>query len=105
MSQTLSLLYDRVRVEEKEIINAAQKKGVELRPIDAKELHLNITNLNKDEIFGDVAIERCVSHFRGLYITAILENKGIQVINPFSVAALCGDKLLCSMRLAKAGIP
>jgi [lysine-biosynthesis-protein LysW]--L-2-aminoadipate ligase len=105
LAETLSLLYDRIRVEEKEIINAAQKKGVELRPIDAKELHLKITDLNKDEIFGDVAIERCVSHFRGLYITSILENKGVVVINPYSVAALCGDKLLCSMKLAKAGIP
>lgn len=105
MAQTLSLLYDRVRVEEKEIINAAQKKGVELRSIDAKEIHFTITDTSKDEAFGDVAIERCVSHFRGLYITSILENKGVAVINPFGVASICGDKLLCTMRLAKAGIP
>ncbi|MDI9644058.1 MAG: lysine biosynthesis protein LysX [Candidatus Verstraetearchaeota archaeon] len=105
MVQTLSLLYDRIRVEEKEIINAAQKKGVELRPVDAKELHLTITDFSRDEGFGDIAIERCVSHFRGIYITSILENKGVTVINPFSVASLCGDKLLCSMKLARAGIP
>lgn len=105
MVQTLSLLYDRIRLEEKEIINAAQKKGIELRPIDAKEIHVSITDLSMAEEFGDVAIERCVSHFRGLYITAILENKGVSVINPYSVAAVCGDKLLCSMKLAKAGIP
>jgi [lysine-biosynthesis-protein LysW]--L-2-aminoadipate ligase len=64
----LSLLYDRIRTEEKELINAAVKKGVHLRAIDAKELHLTLTEPSKErEQFGDVCLERCVSYFRGLY--------------------------------------
>uniref|UniRef100_A0A7C3IY39 Lysine biosynthesis protein LysX n=1 Tax=Candidatus Methanomethylicus mesodigestus TaxID=1867258 RepID=A0A7C3IY39_9CREN len=106
MAPHLSLIYDRIRTEEKELINAAEKKGVDLKAIDAKELHLTITEPEKGkENFGSVTIERCVSHFRGLHVTAILESKGINVINPYSVAAICGNKLLCSIYLAKAGIP
>lgn len=106
MAPHLSLIYDRIRTEEKELINAAEKKGVDLKAIDAKELHLTITEPeNGKENFGSVAIERCVSHFRGLHVTAILESKGINVINPYAVAAICGNKLLCSIYLAKAGIP
>ena len=106
MAPSLSLLYDRVRTEEKELINAAEKKGVDLKTVDAKELHLTITDPNKDrELFGDVALERCVSHFRGLYITAILESKDVRVINKHDVARVCGNKLICSIALAKAGIP
>jgi [lysine-biosynthesis-protein LysW]--L-2-aminoadipate ligase len=102
----LSLLYDRIRTEEKLIINTAEKKGIELRPIDVKDLHLVITDPNKDkEIFGDVAIERCVSYFRGLHLTAILEGKGIKVINPYSIMSICGNKMLTSILLAKNGIP
>jgi len=102
----LSLLYDRIRTEEKLIINTAEKKGIELRPIDVKDLHLIITDPNKDrEIFGDIAIERCVSYFRGLHLTAILEGKGIRVINPYSIMSICGNKMLTSILLAKHGIP
>lgn len=106
MAPSLSLLYDRVRTEEKELINAAEKKGVDLKTVDAKELHLTITDPDKDgELFGDVALERCVSHFRGLYITAILESKDVRVINKHDVARVCGNKLICSIALAKAGLP
>ncbi|MCC6013845.1 MAG: lysine biosynthesis protein LysX [Candidatus Verstraetearchaeota archaeon] len=102
----LSLLYDRIRVEEKLIINAAEKKGVELKPIDVKDLHLVITDPSKDrEIFGDVAIERCISYFRGLHLAAILEGKNIKVINPYSILSICGNKMLTSIILAKHGIP
>jgi len=102
----LSLLYDRIRTEEKLIINTAEKKSIELRPIDVKDLHLVITDPNKDkEIFGDIAIERCVSYFRGLHLTAILEGKGIRVINPYSIMSICGNKMLTSILLAKNGIP
>ncbi|MGC8937090.1 MAG: lysine biosynthesis protein LysX [Candidatus Methanomethylicaceae archaeon] len=103
---TLSLLYDRIRTEEKVLINAAEKKGVPLTPIDAKEIHITITDFSKErEIFGDVALERCVSHFRGLHLTAALESKDIKVINSYSVSSLCGNKMLTSITLAKKGIP
>lgn len=106
MTSSLSLVYDRIRTEEKELINAAEKKGVEFKAVDAKELHFDITDPDKDaDMFGDVALERCVSHFRGLYIAAILESKNVNVINRHDVARICGNKLLCSIALAKAGIP
>ncbi|MDW7971133.1 MAG: lysine biosynthesis protein LysX [Nitrososphaerota archaeon] len=103
---TISLLYDRIRTEEKLLINTAEKRGVVLKPIDVKEMHLTITNLEKDkELFGEVALERCISHFRGLHLAAILESKGITVINSYSVVNICGNKMLTSIVLTKNGIP
>jgi len=103
---SLSLLYDRIRLEEKELINASEKRSTPLKAVDAKEIYLTITAPDKGaELFGDVCLERCVSYFRGLHLTAILGNKGVQVINNFNVANTCGNKLLTTLTLAKAGIP
>jgi len=103
---SISLLYDRIRVEEKELINAAQKRGVDFRAVDAKELHLTITDPGKDrELFGEVALERCVSHFRGVHATAAIESYGVPVINKHSTAETCGNKVLNTLAFKKAGIP
>ena len=106
MSHKITLLYDRIRVEEKELINAAEKRGVHLKAVDAKALHVVASDLQADkELFGDVILERCISFFRGLYLTAVLESKGITVINNFETANICGNKLLTTLALAKAGVP
>lgn len=38
-------------------------------------------------------------------MTAALENMGIQVINPLNVTLTCGNKLLTTLKLTKAGVP
>jgi [lysine-biosynthesis-protein LysW]---L-2-aminoadipate ligase len=55
--------------------------------------------------FGDVVLQRSISHFRGLYLTACLEFLGFKVINDFRVGEICGNKLITSLHLAKHQIP
>ena len=50
-------------------------------------------------------MQRSVSHYRGLYMTACLEFLGYPVINKFLVGETCGNKLLTSLVLAKNKIP
>ena len=104
---TISLISDRIRWDEKALINAASRMKVDLKLIDPKGIFINVSG-GLDEIrasFGDVAINRCISYFRGLHITAILEKAGLEVINPFDVSLICGNKVFTNLALMEAGVP
>ena len=102
----LGIVYDRIRWEEKALITASKKKRLQLKTIDSKDICINLADKqNTLEIFGDTVIQRCVSHIRGLHLTSILENFGLSVINPFQASSTCGNKLLTTLALVKAGIP
>ncbi|MEM2888898.1 MAG: lysine biosynthesis protein LysX [Candidatus Bathyarchaeia archaeon] len=103
----IGLLFDRIRWDEKSLIRAATKAGVYLKLVDSKTIYME-TGVNPEKImaeYGEVVIQRCVSYFRGLHATAILENSGIRVINNFNVSLTCGNKLYTTLALTKARIP
>jgi [lysine-biosynthesis-protein LysW]--L-2-aminoadipate ligase len=104
---SFGLVYDRIRWEEKELIKTSKKLNIPLRLIDAKKTVFDplIEKEKTREIFGDVIIQRCISYFRGLHISAILENNGLSVINKHKTASICGNKLLATLVLTKEGIP
>ncbi|MCP8319210.1 MAG: lysine biosynthesis enzyme LysX, partial [Candidatus Methylarchaceae archaeon HK01B] len=87
------MVYDYIRWEEKAIANAAKKRGVELKLLDAKDILLLLED-DYTKAFGDIVLQRCISYFRSLHLTAALEAKGISVVNPFNVALTTGNKLL-----------
>jgi [lysine-biosynthesis-protein LysW]--L-2-aminoadipate ligase len=106
MPPTISVVYDQVRWEEKAILEAARSRGIPINMIDAKTAFFNLTGEELNSIdFGDVVLQRCVSFFRNLHITAILELKGYSVVNSHKVTSICGNKLLTSLFLSRAGIP
>ena len=103
----MGLVYDRIRWEEKELIRASKEAGIPLKLIDAKKVYINLfenANVLK-KVFESVVLQRCVSYFRGLHITAILENMEFTVINPLNVSLTCGNKLFTTLALTKAGVP
>ncbi len=101
----LSITFDRLRWEEKALKEEADKMGLESELVDARQLALNITRKKLRNGFGDLVLQRCISHYRSLFLTKILENYGIPVINSVDVSEVCGNKLLTSMLLTKAGVP
>lgn len=103
----IGIVYDRIRWEEKELIKASKEEGLDPKLVDSKEIYLNtLEDPGKlKEIFGELVIQRCVSYFRGLHITAALENAGLSVINPFNVSLMCGNKLFTTLALIKEGVP
>ena len=98
----MALLYDRLRWEEKAILDALKSKGVDVETVDAK---VKVAVHGKLRDIGDIVLNRCVSHFRGLYWAAILEAEGVRVVNSFRTLLIGGDKLLTSLELMRAGIP
>ncbi len=105
--KTIGLAYDRIRWDEKALFSASKKAGANLKMIDSKEVYIDANGDPESlkEEFGEVVIQRCVSYFRGLHMTALLENLGVQVVNPFNVSLICGNKLFTTLALQKAGVP
>ena len=105
MTITLTLLYDRIRWDEKELLNSARSKGLNVKEVDAKTTLFNLNETKADEDYGDVVLQRCISHSRGTYASACLESKGLLVVNRASVSEICGNKLWCTLALIRAGVP
>ncbi|MEM1545523.1 MAG: lysine biosynthesis protein LysX [Candidatus Methanomethylicia archaeon] len=99
----IALIYDVIRWEEKKILEAASRRGLSIKPIDAKNLVLDLSSSNIN--LADVVFQRCISYFRGLYLTAILESMNVKVINSFNVSMICGNKLLTTLKLKSCSIP
>lgn len=98
------VLYSRVRVEEKWIFNALEKRGIDFDRLDDRVIHFDLENPAPWKQY-DAAIERCLSYNSGLYALRILNAFGVQTVNTAAVAEACGDKLTTSTLLAKAGLP
>ena len=103
----IGICYTVVSEENKMIFEAAKKKGIVLERIVDGEAVLPIANGHDDEKKTelDVLLQRSVSYSRGLYLAYYYEKQGTQVINSYTAAKIFGDKALCSLELAAAGIP
>ncbi|MDQ4050479.1 MAG: lysine biosynthesis protein LysX [Thermoproteota archaeon] len=101
----VNILCDKVRFEEKSLYEKAQSRGIESRIIDAKTLTIGTDSEKKDFTLGDVILQRSVSYYRGLYLTACLEFLGFKVINRFEVGQTCGNKLVTTIKLEQNKIP
>ncbi len=101
----ITIFYDRLRWEEKALVDEANALGFTPRLVDARSLTFDISKKSTSKRFGSGVLQRCISHYRALFSTRILESMGVRVINTFAVAETCGNKLATTMALAKAGVP
>ncbi len=102
----LDILFDKLRFEEKALYNTAVKKGIDVRLVDSRNIIIDTDDLDSNEFeFGDVLLQRSISHFRGQFLTYCLELCGYNVINSSRIGEICGNKLLTSMILKKNDIP
>jgi [lysine-biosynthesis-protein LysW]--L-2-aminoadipate ligase len=99
----MGVLCSRVRVEEKMLFAALQERGVDYDRIDPREVVFELGGNGLDRY--DAVLVRCLSHSQAYYITRWLESVGMSAISPHRVVATCGDKLLTSAALQKAGVP
>jgi [lysine-biosynthesis-protein LysW]--L-2-aminoadipate ligase len=98
----LGIICSRIRVEEKLLFAAFERRGVAFERIDDGEV---IWDLDDRSQPFDVVLERSVSFGRSLYTLKLLEDRGVRCVNRYDVVATCGDKLLTSAALARAGVP
>ena len=100
----VGVLYSRVRVEEKWIFAAMEKRGIDYERLDDRAISFDLENPEPWRAF-DAVLERSISYTSGLYALRLLNAFGVPTVNTALVAEICGDKLTTSAMLAKAGVP
>jgi [lysine-biosynthesis-protein LysW]--L-2-aminoadipate ligase len=98
----IGMLCSRIRVEEKLLRDALERRGLEVDVVDDRELILTLARPNRR---WDAVLERSISQTRGLAITSVLERWGVPVINRHAVTGVCASKLDTSAALEAAGVP
>jgi [lysine-biosynthesis-protein LysW]--L-2-aminoadipate ligase len=100
----IGVLYSRVRVEEKWIFAAMERRGLDYDRLDDRMIHFDLDH--PDEwLRYDAVLERSISFNSGLYALRILNTWGVPTVNTVAVAETCGDKVMTSALLSKAGVP
>ncbi len=100
----IGVLYSRVRVEEKWIFGAMEKRGIDYERLDDRAISFDLDNPAPWRAF-DAVLERSISYTSGLYALRMLNAFGVPTVNTAAVAEVCGDKLTTSAMLARAGLP
>ncbi|MHB0967863.1 MAG: lysine biosynthesis protein LysX [Bellilinea sp.] len=100
----IGVIYSRVRVEEKWIFGALEKRGLDYDRLDDRGISFDLQNPAAWSAF-DAVLERSISYTSGLYSLRMLNAFGITTVNTAKVAEICGDKLMTSAALARAGVP
>lgn len=100
----IGVLYSRVRVEEKWIFAAMEKRGLDYERLDDRTIHFDLENPAPWQAF-DAVLERSISYTSGLYALRLLNAWGVPTVNTAAVAEVCGDKLVTSAMLSRAGVP
>jgi len=98
----VGILCSRIRVEEKLLFDALDRRGVPYDLLDDREL---VLDMGARGLQYDVILERCINHSRALYALRILEDWGLRCVNSYRVADTCGNKLLTTSALMRAGVP
>lgn len=100
----LGVLYSRVRVEEKILFETLDARKVQYDRIYDGDVEFDLQNAGAWRQY-DVILERCINHARAQSALRILNDWGISTVNTAYVADVCGNKLVTSSALARAGVP
>lgn len=93
-----------MRIEEKQIFSALEKREIPFEKIDDRSSIFNLQDPEDWQQF-DAILERSLSTSRGLYSMRVLNGWGIPTVNSARVAEVCSDKITTSSALTTAGIP
>ncbi len=97
----VAVVYERMRPEERQIIEAIREMGHEAVPY-----HLNSSPLSfEGEYELDVVIIRAISSTRAQVTASLFEGLGVRVVNSSRVLSTCGNKVMTTSALVKAGVP
>ena len=99
------MLLSRVRVEEKLLMETMDRLQMPYRQIDDRELVFDLADPQASPFAEvDVVLERCLSFSRASYALRVLNGWGIPTVNTAPVVNMCGDKLLTTQALLRAGV-
>src|ERR1700730_13959453 len=99
----IGILCSRVRVEEKALFETLRRRAIPFERLDEDKIQFPIGNPFPKA--PDVVLDRSIHHGRSLYALTLLQAAGVPTVNRPRVARICGDKILTSAALARAGLP
>ena len=88
----VGILHSRVRVEEKWLFEALEKRNVAYDRLDDRDVKFFLHDPSLWKQYN-VILERSLSYSRGLYAMQVFDKWGIPTVNRPEVCATCGDKL------------
>ncbi|MDW8033839.1 MAG: hypothetical protein RMI79_02635 [Nitrososphaerota archaeon] len=94
------LFYDNMTCDEMGIILTAENRGIRL---EKKDFSTFINILGEKNNYSPV-INRCQSKSRRERASFLLEEQGVNVINPFNVEMLCNNKIFTINKFLKTGV-
>jgi len=100
----IGVLYSRVRGDEKLIFAAIERAGHTLVRLNSEERAYWLDQ-GSLALGAEVVIDRCVSSTQALYISELLEKRGVLVVNRYEVIKTCENKLYTNLALEKAHVP
>jgi len=98
----IGILCSRVRVEEKALFEALRGRAIPFERLDEDRVQFPIGGALPHD---DVVLDRSIHHGRSLYSLTLLNAAGVPTVNRAKVARICGDKILTTAALARAGLP
>src|SRR5258708_8356410 len=99
----IGILCSRVRVEEKALFEALRRRAIPFDRLDEDKIQFPIGSPFPNA--PDVVLDRSIHHGRSLYALTLLQAAGVPTVNRPRVARICGDKILTTAALARAGLP
>lgn len=98
----VGVLCSRIRLEEKLIFGALDRRSLRWERIDEATLACDLAQRSAP---WDVVLGRTLSYWNAYYASTWLANAGVRTVNRPEVVHVCGDKLLTTAALAHHGVP
>ena len=101
-ARRIAMVHDRVRPEEKLLMEALRNTGASVSTVYAPDL---LWSTDAPTLEADVVLLRTLSHARTLALAKLLEAEGLTVVNSAATIETAGDKAATSAALKAAGVP
>src|SRR5690606_2020016 len=95
-----------VREEEKLLLAAFAKRGVEPIRLHDRKIAFELTALDRPQPEAlDIVLDRALAHSRAAVALQVFDALGIPTVNSGKASALADDKVATTLALAAAGVP
>lgn len=100
---TIGLLCSRLRVEEKQLLEACARRNLAAQVLDDAHLRFELGAWAGPDL--SVVLDRSADPWRGAYAVRLFELTGRPCVNRYAVAETCSNKLLMSAALLQTDVP
>ena len=102
----IGVLMSHVRAEEKQLLAAMVKRGVEPVRLLDRTLAFDLTDLSSPQPTQlDLLLDRCMAHGRAAVALQVYDAHGVRCVNTSVASGIADDKIATTLALTVAGVP